>query len=299
MSWTARKDNTGLYPREWMYKRQEGGRERKKESWRGEADDDSRSLESRLIRGERFAGNIDAEAGILRKLTIMGELLLSEGGKIVDADGSVWDQAGITLVATTASLGDVISGTRTGFTSQNWGLGAGIDTNLVNLALRSHWNDGLSVRETMLSLVSANTAAGTYARIWTPNDPAGPNNPSLTIYQNGQLAAEAFFGFPPFDSNISGGSTNLRPSAWIRLDTEGSAATDDLDTIQADTGFTLMAGQLLIVTAVNSSRTIVAKDGTGNLKLAGDCSLDNAEDTLLLMYDGSSWLEVSRSNNGA
>ena len=50
--------------------------------------------------------------------------------------------------------------------------------------------------------------------------------------------------------------------------------------------------------AASGSRTVVVEDGT-NLKLAGDCTLDNAEDTITLIKSGSAWHEVSRSNNGA
>jgi hypothetical protein len=37
------------------------------------------------------------------------------------------------------------------------------------------------------------------------------------------------------------------------------------------------------------------------LKLAGDCALDNEEDTITLIYSSglNAWLEIARSNNGA
>lgn len=76
------------------------------------------------------------------------------------------------------------------------------------------------------------------------------------------------------------------------VDTEAAAATDDLDTING-----LSSGQLLVLRAASGSRTIVAKDGTGNLRLAGDFSLDNADDRLVLISDGTNLLEVSRSDN--
>jgi hypothetical protein len=79
------------------------------------------------------------------------------------------------------------------------------------------------------------------------------------------------------------------------LDTEAAAATDDLDTINGGS-----AGQDLILSAADSARTVVAKDGTGNMKLAGDFSMDNAEDRLHLHTDdGSTWIELNRSDNGA
>lgn len=79
------------------------------------------------------------------------------------------------------------------------------------------------------------------------------------------------------------------------VETEGAAASDDLDTISGGAN----AGQLLILSAANSARTVVAKDGTGNLRLNGDFAMDNAEDTLTLLYNGANWLEIARSDNGA
>lgn len=81
-----------------------------------------------------------------------------------------------------------------------------------------------------------------------------------------------------------------------RVDTEAAAATDNLATIS---GTALRRGQLLVVMAKDTTHTVVCKDGTGNLQLAGDMTLDNAQDTLTLMYDGSNWVELARSNNGA
>jgi len=80
------------------------------------------------------------------------------------------------------------------------------------------------------------------------------------------------------------------------IDTESDAASDDLDTINGGRD-----GQILVIQAENGARTVVAKDGTGNLQLNGDFSLDNAQDTLTLMYSGAltAWVELSRSDNGA
>lgn len=80
------------------------------------------------------------------------------------------------------------------------------------------------------------------------------------------------------------------------IDTEGAAATDDLDTISGGSA----EGQILIIKSSASARNVVAKDATGNLRLAGDCTLDAANDRLMLMYNPSSgnWIELSRSING-
>ena len=78
------------------------------------------------------------------------------------------------------------------------------------------------------------------------------------------------------------------------VDTEAAAATDDLATINGAIG-----GRILVLYAASSARTVVAKDGTGNLKLEGDFTMDNTEDVLTLIADGNNWREITRANNGA
>jgi hypothetical protein len=96
------------------------------------------------------------------------------------------------------------------------------------------------------------------------------------------------------DLTISGGS--ITPiSSFHQIDTEGSSATDDLDTIVPTD---ISNGSLLLLTAVSSSRTVVLKDGTGNLILAGDFALDDRDDKILLVRTPSGWVEISRSDNG-
>jgi hypothetical protein len=73
---------------------------------------------------------------------------------------------------------------------------------------------------------------------------------------------------------------------------EGGGASDNLATING--GFD---GALLVLSGT-AAKTITVKDGTGNLKLAGDCVLDNFEDTITLIKRGTEWLEIARSNNG-
>jgi len=79
------------------------------------------------------------------------------------------------------------------------------------------------------------------------------------------------------------------------LQTEGDAATDDLDTINGGG-----PGSILVLKAYDTTHTIVVKNGTGNIKLAGsDFSLDNTLDVLVLVFDGTNWDEISRADNGA
>jgi hypothetical protein len=85
-------------------------------------------------------------------------------------------------------------------------------------------------------------------------------------------------------------------SSFHTIDTEASAASDDLDTINGG-----VDGAVLYVRALNSARTVVLKDGTGNIQGPGDVTLDNNQDIAHLIYDSAhaAWLVVSVSNNGA
>ena len=79
-----------------------------------------------------------------------------------------------------------------------------------------------------------------------------------------------------------------------RVDTEGFAATDDLDTINGGSD-----GYVLILRTAVNGRDVTLKDGTGNLYLAGDFTLSHTEDTITLRFDAllNGWVEVSRSDN--
>ena len=76
------------------------------------------------------------------------------------------------------------------------------------------------------------------------------------------------------------------------IDTESDAASDDLDTISGG-----VENAILMIYAVNSARDVVAKDGTGNLRLNGDFTMDSELDMLTLRKYGSNWVEVCRSSN--
>jgi hypothetical protein len=80
------------------------------------------------------------------------------------------------------------------------------------------------------------------------------------------------------------------------VDTEGGAASDDLDTIST-TGTS--SGDLLILQAVSSARTVVVKHNTGNIQCGSDRTLDNTNDQILLMRAGSNWVMLSFADNGA
>jgi parallel beta-helix repeat protein len=80
----------------------------------------------------------------------------------------------------------------------------------------------------------------------------------------------------------------------LQVDTEGGAATDNLATIS----YSGREGDRVGIRIANSARDVVVKDGTGNLQIAGDCTLGTTNDSITLEWRGSSWVEVSRSING-
>jgi hypothetical protein len=76
-----------------------------------------------------------------------------------------------------------------------------------------------------------------------------------------------------------------------------SSTSDYLDTIYGD-----VAGQILVIRAADSLKTIQVRDesvSSGNIILFENdyFDLDHVDDTLILIYDGSNWLELSRSDN--
>lgn len=94
---------------------------------------------------------------------------------------------------------------------------------------------------------------------------------------------------------ISGGEITVSQS-YARVDTEGEATTDDLDTINGG-----KIGQLLIIRPRNSARTVVVKDATGNLDINGDFTMNHGRDCLVLLCvdEGANFdfVELARSDN--
>lgn len=83
-----------------------------------------------------------------------------------------------------------------------------------------------------------------------------------------------------------------RDQSYMAIETQGGAASDNLDTIQGGE-----EGDILILEALNSTHTVVVKDGTGNINGPGDVTLNHAEDKVMLIFNGSEWDVISSSNN--
>ena len=82
-----------------------------------------------------------------------------------------------------------------------------------------------------------------------------------------------------------------------RIDTEGDAVIDNLDTILGG-----VDGDIIIIRAENGTRTITLKDGTGNLKLGGrDLELIDTNMAVMLFYSGvlDQWLLIGDGGGSA
>lgn len=114
---------------------------------------------------------------------------------------------------------------------------------------------------------------------------------SIKAYVDNNAGTPGEFGAKTELTIASGVIT--RTQVWHTVDTESDGATDDLDTINGGDD-----GDLIIIKPANTARTVVVKDGTGNINCAGDFSMADGQDTMMLIYNGNLWQEISRSANG-
>ena len=87
---------------------------------------------------------------------------------------------------------------------------------------------------------------------------------------------------------ISGGVLTLTGAGRYAVETESGAASDDVDTING-----LNDGDEIILSAQDGSHTVVLKNGTGNLSIKVDTSLNDTVDRVRLMKDGTTIIEAS------
>jgi hypothetical protein len=145
------------------------------------------------------------------------------------------------------------------------------------LPRRNEVDDGIGGDSGELSLITGDTEA-------------------VNIDASQTVTIRKFLALPaPTELTIATGAITAT-SSFHTVDTEADDTSDELDTISGGSD-----GMVLVIKAAQNTRTVVAKDGTGNLALAGDFSMDHATDTLTLLYSAghTKWLEISRSDNGS
>jgi len=82
---------------------------------------------------------------------------------------------------------------------------------------------------------------------------------------------------------ISGGVIT-KTQSYHDVDTESDDATDDLDTVNGGS-----EGDILILKAEHTDRTIVIKTGTGNILCDADITLDTTSEFAVFIFDGTNW----------
>lgn len=121
---------------------------------------------------------------------------------------------------------------------------------------------------------------------------SGAPDDSVAIDASGNVDMPKIVSIGDFTEKTIASGVITITSSFHTVDTEGDASTDNLDTINGG-----ILGARLILVANNAARTVVVKDATGNLRTAGDFSLDTGGDTMELIFQGAVWLELTRSNN--
>ena len=99
----------------------------------------------------------------------------------------------------------------------------------------------------------------------------------------------------PTTLTIASGVVTITQS-YNYIDTESSAASDDLNTISGG-----VTGDSLYICALNTARTVVLKHGTGNILTSDglDISLDNTEKIVQLIFNGANWIVAGSAAGGA
>lgn len=135
-------------------------------------------------------------------------------------------------------------------------------------------------------------SSGLAATASAVNGPLGQLDSAISQVLSGGKAFTQLLIDPPSTLVISSGAITVS-KAWHNIDTEGSAASDDLTTISGG-----VKGDLLLLNCTNNARVINVKHGTGNIYLstAADLELDDTRQILVLICENASpqrWSEFS------
>ncbi len=205
---------------------------------------------------------------------------------------------GITLSGTAdisenAVIGNMINDCQAGgIVTQSGALREVIAGNVIrNVSLATaDTSDGITINTSGTDCVVVNNIidGGT-----TGNMRDGVRNNGTTCSVEGNIILRAT-RTPQKEIVIATGAVTIR-LPFHTIDTQSNAASDDLDTINGGA----FIGQRVVVQANNNSRTVVLKDGTGNLNLGADFSMDNADDVCEFIWNGTAWNMISSSSNGA
>ena len=145
----------------------------------------------------------------------------------------------------------------------------------------------------------ANTAAQFATRnasIWSRRKDGGTWGAWKRSLAGGDLAAVSGIQFSSTNElTISSVAITISEAGRFTVDTEGDAATDDLDTISGGTD-----GDIIVITPEDDDRRVIVKNATGNIFTNSDRILNNRKDVWVGMYLStiSGWIELSWAGNG-
>lgn len=115
---------------------------------------------------------------------------------------------------------------------------------------------------------------------------------AISVDSSGNVTIDNIFSLGnPAPLTIASGEVTITKSSHT-IDTEGAGPTDDLETIEGG-----INGAILSISPTSGARTVVVKDGVGNINCEGDFSMDSDADAMLLWFFAGAWREVARSNN--
>jgi hypothetical protein len=126
----------------------------------------------------------------------------------------------------------------------------------------------------------------------------GTNNPANTLHVNGTVRVDghttigALFAMARVTVVPAGGSTLTPTSSYLLLN---PAASVTLSTTSAIANGSTV-GDILILEGTDDIQTVTINDAANTNLAAATRTLGN-DDTLMLVWNGSSWLEISFSNN--
>lgn len=137
--------------------------------------------------------------------------------------------------------------------------------------------------------------AGTWTSLitWAADTALSVTRLNAFIGSNGnmQWLKDMLYAKDGGELTISSGSiASTGNSAYYTVDTESDASSDDLDTISGGTD-----GDVIMISPESGSRTVVIKDGTGNVNTGdyGNIYLTETDHYVVLRYDGSNWVVLA------
>lgn len=97
----------------------------------------------------------------------------------------------------------------------------------------------------------------------------------------------------PGTALILTGNTVTVTRSWHNISATGTNAQRSLRTINGGS-----VGDVLVLQVDPASPgTVIIDDNSGNIQSAGNFTLSNVKDKIGLIYDGTDWCELFRSNN--